>query len=41
MSFIVSLKAFAVELKNNCPSCFVNVAGADHSKVVAENPVAV
>jgi len=38
-SVIVSLKAFAVELKNNCPStCFVNVAGAVHSSVAAEYP---
>jgi len=33
-SVIVSLKAFAVELKNNCPSCiWLNVAGAVHSSV--------
>ena len=34
ISVIVSLKAFAVELKNNCPSTvFVNVDGAVHSSV--------
>ena len=35
-SNIVSLKAFVVELKNNCPSCIlVNVEGAVHSSVAA------
>ena len=34
ISVIVSLKAFAVELKNNCPStCWLNTAGASHSSV--------
>ena len=34
ISLIVSLKEFAVELKNNCPCCiWLNVAGAVNSSV--------
>ena len=39
-SFNVSLKAFVVELKYNCPSCiWLNVAGADHSSVKSFLPL--